>query len=110
MKVRAVFKDVRISPRKARLVVDSVRGKKVEEALSLLRLYPTPVARVVAKAIKSAAANAENNFDQLPSELRVVEILVDQGHTMRRGRAQARGRSSPILKRSSHITVAVEEE
>lgn len=92
-------------------MVDTVRGKKVEEALALLRFYRTPAARPVAKAIKSAAANAENNFQQLPSKLRIVEISADEGgHTLKRARPQARGRISPILKRSSHITVVVEEE
>ena len=109
MKVRAIARYIGVSPRKARLVGEAVRGKKVEEALAILRLSPTPTARVIAKVIKSAAANAENNFQMLPSELRGVDIRIDQGATLKRARPQARGRISPILKRSSHIAVTVEE-
>ncbi len=110
METRAVAKYVGISPRKARLVADTVQGQRVEEALAILKLSPTPAARAVAKVIKSAAANAENNFQMLSSELRVVKVFVDQGPTMKRFRPQARGRINPILKRSSHITAVVGEE
>lgn len=109
MEVRAIAKDVGISPLKVRLVVDMVRGKKADEALTLLRFVPTPAAKAVAKAIKSAVANAETNFQMSPSELRIVNILANKGHTLKRFRPQARGRISPILKRSTHITVVVEE-
>jgi large subunit ribosomal protein L22 len=109
MKVRAVAKDVGISPRKTRLAIDMVRGKKVDEALTILSFLPTPTAKAVAKVIKSAAANAENNFQMSPAQLRVTEIFADEGHTLKRFRPQSRGRVSPILKRSSHITVFVEE-
>lgn len=110
MRVRAIGKDVGMSPRKVRLVVDAVRGKKVEEAAALLRFSTTPAARAVAKVIKSAAANAENNFKLNPEELKIVEIFADEGHKLRRGRAQARGRPAPFIRRSSHITVVVSEE
>ncbi len=90
--------------------MDLIRGKKVDEALSILRFVPTPTARVVAKVVKSAAANAENNFQMLPTNLRIVRTYADKGATMKRSRANARGRVSPILKRSSHITVVVAEE
>ena len=110
METRAVAKYVSISPRKARLIADAMQGKRVEEALAMLKLSPTPVARAVAKVIKSAAANAENNFQMLPSELRVIKVFVDQGPTLKRARPQARGRVNPILKRSSHITAIVGEE
>lgn len=110
MRVRAEAKDVGISPQKAGLVVDLVRGKKVDEALTILRFLRTPIARVVAKVIKSAAANAENNFQMTPSDLRIVSISANQGHTLKRFRPQARGRTSPILKRSTHIVVLVAEE
>ena len=109
MRVRAVAKDIGISPQKVRLVVDMVRGKKVDEALTILKFLPTPSAKAVAKVIKSAAANAENNFQMSPTDLRISDIFADQGHTLKRFRPQARGRVSPILKRSSHITVFVEE-
>ncbi len=110
MKVRAVAKDVGISPQKVRLVINMIRGRKVDEALTILHFSPTPTAKAVAKVIKSAAANAENNFQMLPAELRITDIFADQGHTLKRFRPQSRGRVSPILKRSSNITVFVEEE
>jgi len=110
MKVRAVAKDVGISPRKVRLVVNMVRGKKINEALAILSFSPTPTAKAVAKLIKSAAANAENNFQMSPAELRITDIFADPGHTLKRFRPQSRGRASPILKRSSNITVLVTEE
>ena len=110
MEVRAISKDTGIPPRKARLLVDMVRGKRVEEALSMLQFTPSPSARVVAKAIKSAAANAENTMQMLSSELRIVEIYADEARTLKRFRPRSRGRVSPILKRSSHITVVIAEE
>ena len=110
MKVRAIAKDVGISPQKVRLVVDMVRGKKVDEALTTLSFLPTPTAKAVAKVIKSAAANAENNFEMSPADLKIADIFADKGHTLKRFRPKSRGRISPILKRSSHITVFVSEE
>jgi len=110
MKVRAVAKDVGISPQKVRFVVNTVRGRRVDEALVILKFLPTPAARVVAKAIKSAAANAENNFQVSPAGLKITGIFADKGHTLKRFRPKSRGRMSPILKRSTHITVLVEEE
>jgi large subunit ribosomal protein L22 len=110
MEVRAVSKETGISPRKVRPLVDMVRGKKVDEALTLLKFTPTPTARVVAKVVKSAAANAENNFQMEPADLRIVNIFTGDGRTLKRFRARARGRASRILKRSSHITVVVAEE
>jgi len=109
VRVRAVAKDIGISPQKVRLVIDMVRGKKVDEALTILKFLPTPSAKAVAKVIKSAAANAENNFQMSPTDLRISDIFADQGHTLKRFHPQARGRVSPILKRSSDITVFVEE-
>jgi len=109
MKVKVVAKDIGIPARKMRLVVDSVRGLRVDEALTILNFMPSPSARIVAKVVKSAAANAENNF-QLPSpDLRIVPIYADEGRTLKRFRPKARGRISPILKRSCHVTVLVEE-
>jgi len=105
-----VAKDVGISPQKVRLVINMVRGKKIDEALTVLSFLPTPTAKAVAKVIKSAAANAENNFQMSPADLKVVDIFADQGHTLKRFRPKSRGRISPILKRSSHITVFVAEE
>lgn len=110
MEVRASARYIRTSPGKLRPIVDVVRGKKVDEALAILRFLPSPSARTVAKVVKSAAANAENNFEMMPSELRIVSIVVDEGPTLKRYRAGPRGRVKPILKRSSHITVVVTEE
>ena len=110
MEVRAVAKDTGVSPRKVRPLVDMVRGKKVDEALTILRFAPTPTARLVAKVVKSAVANAENNFQMSPSDLKIINIFADEARTLKRYRPRARGRISHILKRSSHITVIVDEE
>jgi large subunit ribosomal protein L22 len=110
MEVRAVAKNISVSPRKVRLVIDIVRGKKIDEALALLKFTPTPTAKAVAKVVKSAAANAENNFQLTPADLKIVKIFADEARTLKRHRAGARGRANPILKRSSHITVIVAEE
>ena len=110
MEVRAVAKDTGVSPRKVRPLIDMVRGKKVDEALTMLKFATTPTARVVAKVVKSAAANAENNFQMSPSDLKIVSIFADEARTLKRFRPRARGRASPILKRSSHITVIVAEQ
>jgi large subunit ribosomal protein L22 len=109
METRAVAKYIGISSKKMRLVAKEVKGKDVAEALDWLRLLPSPSAKALAKVIKSAAANAENNFQMLPS-LRINQILIDEGSRLKRFRAQARGRASPILKHSCHITVIVEEK
>ncbi len=110
MEVRAVAKSIRISPEKVRLLADMVRGKKVEEALTLLKFATTPAASAVAKAIQSAAANAESGFQMTASELTVARIYVDRGIMMKRYRAAARGRAAPRLRRTSHITVVVSEQ
>jgi large subunit ribosomal protein L22 len=110
MEVSATARYIRTSPQKLRLIVDTVRGKKVDEALTILRFFPSPTARTVAKAVKSASDNAENNYEMTPADLRIVRIFVDEGPTLKRYRAGPRGRVKPILKRSSHITVVVEEE
>ena len=109
MEVKAIAKDTGVSPRKVRLLVDMVRGKKVDEALTILRFTPTPTARIVAKVVKSAAANAENNFQMSPSDLRITSIFTNEARTLKRYRPRARGRVNHILKRSSHITVIVDE-
>lgn len=110
MRVRAFAKDTGISARKVRPLVDMVRGKKVDEALTLLRFTPSPSARVVAKTVKSAAANAENNYQMVPSELKIVHITANEGPRMKRFYPRARGRAHPISKASSHITVIVADE
>ncbi len=110
MEVVASARQVRVSPRKVRLVLDTVRGKKVDEALAILSFLPTPVARTVAKVVKSAAANAENNYQMSPAQLRIVSTFANEGQTLSRYRAGARGRVNPFRRRFSHITVIVEEE
>ena len=109
LEVRAVAKYIRMSPRKVRLVADLVRGMDVNEALTLLRFTPKAAAKVVAKTIASAAANAEENYGLSTDDLYIAKIMVDEGPTLKRGRAGARGRFKPILKRSSHITVVLAE-
>lgn len=110
MEVRAVAKNTGLSAIKMRPLVNLVRGKRVEEALTLLRFTPTPKAKYLAKLVRSAVANAENNFQMDPADLKVVKIYVDEARPMRRFRPRSRGRVSPIRKRSSHITVIVDEE
>ncbi len=107
VEVRAVAKYIRMSPRKVRLVVDLVRGRDVDEALTMLRFTPKAAARVVAKVIASAAANADEAYGISSDELYISDIRADAGPTLKRGRAGARGRYKPILKRSSHITVVL---
>ena len=109
MQAKATAKMLRVSPRKVRLLLDEVRGKKVDDALTLLRFSGKPVARDVAKVVKSAAANAETNFNLDPTELYIVRVTADKGRTLKRYRPKARGRVGPILKRSSHLTVVVAE-
>ncbi len=109
MEVRAQAKGVRVSPKKARRVVDMVRGKSADEALAILNFTPSPTARRVARVVRSAVANAENNYQMAPSDLKVTRAYVDKGPMMKRVRYAGRGRVSPILKRISHITVVVEE-
>ena len=110
MEVRASAKQIRVSPRKVGLVLDTVRGKKVNEALTILSFLTTPTARTVAKVVKSAAANAENNYQMSPAQLRIVKAFADKGQTLKRFRANARGRASPYHHRFSHITIIVKEE
>jgi large subunit ribosomal protein L22 len=110
LEVKATAKEVRVSPRKVRLLLSLIKGKRVDEALATLRFSPSPTAKVVAKVVKSAAANAENNFQMSPANIRVVKAYVDEGRSLKRMRPKGRGRVNPILKRSSHITVVVEEE
>lgn len=110
MEVRATSKNTGIPPRKARLLLDMVRGKSVEQALDMLRFLSSPSAKIVSKVIKSAAANAESVFQMSTSDLKILQIFADAAPTYKRYRARARGRVSPILKRSSNITVIVGEQ
>ena len=105
MKAKLRFKS--ISPKKANLVADLVRGKKVDEALNILKFTPKKAADILYRVVRSAAANAENNFKQKIEDLYVKEIIVTQGPMHRRQISISRGRSHPILKKTSHITVEV---
>ena len=109
MEVRAVARHIRISPRKVRLVGNAIKGKSVREAMALLQAVPNKAGDLIAKAVKSAAANAENNYSLATDDLYVVRVIADPGRSLKRWRARARGRAAPIIKRSSHITVVVEE-
>ncbi len=109
MEVIAKAKGIPVSARKARLVVDAVRGKKLEEALSTLKFLPQKSAADVYKVVKSAASNAEQNFDLDSDDLYVKTIYADDGPTFRRFRARARGRVASRMKRSTHITVILDE-
>jgi large subunit ribosomal protein L22 len=109
MEVRAVTKYTGISVQKARLVLDEMRGKRAEDALALLRFMPQQSARVVAKTIKSALANAEENFGLEPEDMYITKIYADMAPNRRWRRFGARGRFKPWIRRSSHITVILEE-
>lgn len=105
---RAVHKYVRVSPTKARRVMDEIRGKYVDEALAILKFLPNRAAFYISKLVKSAAANAEEGWGASTAELRISLLMADPGPTMKRVQPRAQGRAYRILKRSSHLTVAVE--
>jgi large subunit ribosomal protein L22 len=108
--VRASSRYVRVAPRKARLVADQIRGLQIDRARALLQFSPRGAAQDIGKLIESAASNAENNHDLVADEMRVAEITVDEGPTLRRFRPRALGRATPINKRTSHIAVALSPE
>lgn len=110
MEIKAIARDTGVSARKVRLIMDLVRGKTVAEALVILRYAASPAAAIVAKAVKSAAANAENNYQMDPAALKIVKIYADDAPMAKRYQPRARGRADRILKRSSHITVVVAEQ
>ena len=107
MQAKAIAKYVRVSPRKARIVVDKIRGKEVVDAMDILRFNERAISEVVSKVVASAAANAESQFGVRPENLVIKEAYVDEGPTIKRYRPRAKGSASPIRKRTSHITVIV---
>ena len=107
MNVSAVLKGVRLSPQKARLVADLVRGKKVDQALNILSFCPKKGADIIKKVVESAIANAEHNEGADIDELRVSTIYVDKGVVLKRIRARAKGRAGRITKPTCHITVTL---
>ncbi len=109
MEAKAKAKYIRISHRKMKFVCDLVRGKDLDEALAILKFTPKKGARELEKVVQSAAANAENNFDLDRDKLFVSHVSVDQGPTLKRWRPRAKGAAYKILKRTSHINVAVKE-
>ncbi|MFP4435941.1 MAG: 50S ribosomal protein L22 [Chloroflexaceae bacterium] len=109
MEAKAINRGVRISPKKVRPVMDLVRGESVQRALAILEYMPQKAAREIARTIKSAAANAENNFDMEPADLVVKTIFADEGPALKRFMPRARGSVNRIRKRTSHITVIVDD-
>lgn len=110
MEAKAIVKYVRISSRKVNIVVDLIRGKKVGEAFAILKHTPKSASIILEKLLKSAVANAENNFDMNVDKLYISEVYATQGPTLKRFMARAQGRGVRILKRTSHITLAVKEK
>lgn len=107
MEVKATAKYLRVSARKARLVIDQIRGKSVKEAEAILKFMPNKGAEFAAKVLKSAVANAENNLSLSKDDLYVVKAYVDEGPSLRRYKPRAQGRADKMLHRLSHITVVV---
>ena len=110
METRAVARFVRISPRKARLVTDIIKGKDPDEALNILQFTPKGASPIVAKVIKSALANARQNPQINADNLSIERAYVNQGSTLKRFRARAMGRASRIKKCTSHITIVLKEK
>ena len=109
MEVVAKGKNVRISPRKVRLILDTLKGRRVDEAVAILRNLNQPVAKKVEKIVKSAAANAENNYQLDPDDLRIKLAFANEGTRLHRFRAGPRGRAKPWTRRFAHITIVVED-
>lgn len=109
MEVSATHRYATVSPRKVRLVLEHLPGRRIEEALNLLKFMPTPHAKLVAKIVKSAASNAENNYAMDPGSLFVKRALANDARRLKRGRPVARGRIRPYQRHTSHITIVVDE-
>jgi large subunit ribosomal protein L22 len=110
MRVSATAKYLRGSTRKARLITAAIKGKRVEEAAALLRFMPQNAARDVARVLKSATANAENNHNLSADDLVIVDAVADEGPTIKRFRPRAQGRAFPIHKGMTHITIVVADQ
>jgi len=108
--VRAFSRSAPIAPKKLRVILNDVRGKRVDEAMAILRFMPTPHARIVAKTVRSAAANAENNYNMDPRSLRVTQAYASDGERLRRMTPRARGRGDVTHRRKSNLTIVVEED
>ncbi len=110
MEAKAYLKFVRITPRKVQYVLDLIRGKNIKEAMAILNHTPRGASPLVAKLLKSAVANAEHNFQMNTDALYVSQCFVCPGPTLKRGQARGRGGYDRLLKRTSHITIAVKEK
>ena len=110
MNAKAVVRFSRIAPRKARQVIDMIRGKKVGDAQTILKFTPRIAAEVIGKVLNSAIANAEHNLELDSGDLYVSKVYVDQGPTLKRYKPRARGRADIMRRRTSHITVVVSEK
>lgn len=110
MEVKAISKYVRVSPQKVRRLVQGIKGKPVETGLDMLKFMPQKAAGIIEKTVRSAVANADQNPDVDVDTLIIENIIADQGPTLKRFKARARGRGTRILKRTSHITVILSEE
>jgi large subunit ribosomal protein L22 len=108
--ISATAKDTGVSVKKVKPIADLIRGKMVGDALEVLDFFPSPVAALVAKVVRSATANAENEMMFTASELKVVGIWANEGTSLKRMRARARGRYGRILRRNSHVTVVLDQE
>ena len=106
---RAIARYIRISNRKVKIVIDMIRGKSVKEAAAILAYTPKSASEPVLKLLNSAIANAENNLDMNRDDLYVAEVYANQGPTLQRYRARASGSASPIRKRTSHITIILDQ-
>jgi len=110
MEAKAIEKNAKISPKKARPVADAIRGKKVDEALKVVKFSKKKAARFLLKALESAIANAQHNHDMAVDNLKVNEVLIDEGQTMKRMKPRALGRADMMRKRQSHIKITLVEE
>jgi len=106
---RAVARHIRVSPRKAKIVVDLIRGKRVDDALAILMFTPKSASPVLIKLLNSAIANAENNLEMDRESLYIAEAYADQGPTLKRYWARSHGRADTIKKRTSHLTIVLDK-
>ena len=110
MEARAILRNVRIAPRKVKVVCDLIRGKSAAEANAIMMNTPKAASEILVKLLKSAVANAENNHNMDPEKLSVAEVSVSPGPIMKRIRPMSHGRAFRILKRTSHITLVLKEK
>jgi large subunit ribosomal protein L22 len=110
VEARATARHILIAPTKCRIVIDLIRGKSIDEALSILRFVPKRASKPIEKVVKSAAANAEHNYNLNRKNLVIMSAFVDGGPVLKRFHPRQRGQAFPILKRTSHITVVVGEK